>query len=41
MAGLTDREIDLIAQRIVTDLTGRGGNVSAGKSEKPASSIPS
>src|ERR1700689_1848194 len=25
MAGLSDQEIDLIAQRIVADLTGRGG----------------
>jgi acyl-CoA reductase-like NAD-dependent aldehyde dehydrogenase len=38
MAGLTDQEIDLIAQRIVADLTGRGG--AAERAEKP-SSIPS
>jgi len=39
MPGLSDQEIDLIAQRIVADLSGRGGAAS-GKSEKP-SSIPS
>jgi aldehyde dehydrogenase len=39
MAGLSDQEIELIAQRIVTDLTGRGA-AGGGKTEK-ASSIPS
>lgn len=39
MANLTEQEIDLIAQRIVADLTGRGG-ATGGKPEK-ASSIPS
>ncbi|HUI06671.1 MAG TPA: aldehyde dehydrogenase family protein [Verrucomicrobiae bacterium] len=38
MANLTEQEIDLIARRIVADLTGRGGT--AEKAEKP-SSIPS
>jgi aldehyde dehydrogenase len=39
MAGLSDQEIELIAQRIVTDLTGRGA-AGGGKTEK-SSSIPS
>ena len=30
MAGLSDQEIDLIAQRIVADLTGRGGAYTTG-----------
>lgn len=39
MANLTDQDIELIAQRIVADLTGRGDGASA-KGQKP-SSIPS
>src|SRR5258707_13357652 len=42
MANLSDQEIDLIAQRIVADLTGRGGASSAGpsSSSSAASSAP-
>ena len=39
MAGLSDQEIDLIAQRIVADLTGRGG-ASAPASSSSSASAP-
>src|SRR2546422_3511776 len=39
MAGLTDQEIELIAQRIVTDLTGRGGTAAAAAAK--STSVPS
>src|ERR1022692_3049713 len=39
MAGLSDQEIDLIAQRIVADLTGRGG-ASAPSSSSASASAP-
>src|ERR1017187_6927447 len=38
MAGLSDQEIDLIAQRIVADLTGRGGASTASAASASSSS---
>src|SRR5579871_2474977 len=40
MASLSDQEIELIAQRIVADLTGRGGATTTASSSSGSSSAP-
>ena len=40
MAGLSEQEIDLIAQRIVADLTGRGGASAPASSSSASASAP-